>query len=172
MHGRFVMACPRPGDPAPTLMLEAWAQRSPNLYTQIFSREEEACGGYSDLPARVHGTPQFHLLGRGAGPTRLDADAYARVAAALAAPDMLALTMEDLDNSWGRLDTYLGRQPGEGIAIREADRARERVQRRSVPSAAGGARKGRGLGALRRGALRPYRPVPGRDHLRQYLFPF
>ena len=69
-------------------------------YTQIFSREE-ACGGYSPFVA---------------GSTRVDADAYARAAAALAAPDMLALTTEDLDNSWGRLDTYFGRQPGEGIA--------------------------------------------------------
>ena len=98
--GRLVMACPPPGDPAPPPTLEAWAQRSPNVYTQIFSREE-SCGGYSALAA---------------GPTRLDADAYARAAAALAAPDMLVLTTEDLDNGWGRLDTYLGRQPGEGIA--------------------------------------------------------
>ena len=29
---------------------------------------------------------------------------------------MLVLTTEDLDNSWGRLDTYLGRQPGDGVA--------------------------------------------------------
>jgi hypothetical protein len=98
--GRLVMACPPPGDPAPPPTLEAWAQRSPNVYTQIFSREE-SCGGYSALVA---------------GPTRLDADAYARAAAALAAPDMLVLTTEGLDNGWGRLDTYLGRQPGEGIA--------------------------------------------------------
>ena len=97
--GRLVKACPPPGDPAPTPTLEAWAQRSPNVYTQIFSREE-ACGGYAALVA---------------GPTRLDADAYARAAAALAAPDMLVLTTEDLDNSWGRLDTYLGRQPGAGV---------------------------------------------------------
>ncbi len=99
--GRLVKACPPPGDRAterPTL--EAWAQRSPNAYTQIFSREE-SCGGYSALVA---------------GPKPLDADAYARAAAALAAPDMLVLTTEDLDNGWGRLDTYLGRQPGEGIA--------------------------------------------------------
>jgi len=84
--------------------LEAWTRRSPNVYTQVVFSKDASCSSHA-----------YTALATGR-PTDADADAYARATAALASPDMLELRTEDLDSSWGRLDAYLGRQPGEGIA--------------------------------------------------------
>ena len=110
--GRLVDACPPPGDRRPKPTLEAWTRRSPNVYTQVSSKDA-SCSSHAYTALAAGSTYTALATGR---PTDADVDAYARAAAALASPDMLVLRTEDLDSSWGRLDAYLGRQPGEGIA--------------------------------------------------------